>query len=161
MQTTESAAESNNCITKCLENTTLCQLQLKSYKNDIHCGIWKHFDMPEMMKGTAYKGFPICWVSRSPSLGWPSRRGSLASSSSSHFPLHLQFPLFHPGCHCLSGLKQMPQESPTSLDKQLSFLPHPPEESQLLASTGARTAMPCSLQSSQAARDGPQACLGH
>lgn len=38
----------------------------------------------------------------------------------------------------------MPQESPTSLDKQLGSYPHPREESRQLAH-GASGALPCAL----------------
>lgn len=77
-------------------------------------------------------------------------------------PLSLvsQFLLFHAGCHCPSGLKQMPQEPPASLDRQLGSCPCPREESQQLALIRASRALPCSLWSSRAARDAPQACLG-
>lgn len=82
--------------------------------------------------------------------------------SSPLVPLSLvsQFLLFHAGCHCPSGLKQMPQESPTSLDRQLGSYPRPREESQQLALIRASRALPCSLLSSRAARDEPQACPG-
>lgn len=82
--------------------------------------------------------------------------------SSPLVPLSLvsQFLLFPAGCHCPSGLKQMPQESPTSLDRQLGSYPRPREESQQLALIRASRALPCSLQSSWAARDELQACPG-
>lgn len=76
------------------------------------------------------------------------------------FLLVSQFLLFHASCHCPSGLKQMSQESPTSLDKQLGSYPRPCEESQQLVPMRASRGLPCSLRSSPDVRDEPQACPG-
>lgn len=140
------------------------QLQLKSYINYIYCGMWKHLIILDMMWGGAYEDVPIYRVSHSP------LSAGLLDLAPSFLPVPLlpcppfvlisQFLLFHPGCHCPSGLKQMPQESPTSLDKQLASCPHPHEESQQLALTRPSRVLSCSLRSSQAAKDKPQACPG-